>query len=157
MNILNVSADKEDNSPGKIIQPKDKESNPTINSILKFELYLAESDIFMPQLECEVYDYIFIGMLNPTFGLFLINIKNLIDDTNKQIDEDLKALKAKLRYYMTTDIVTNAVGNLAGLDKLLQNKKLGEIDTSGNQNRISLDESKENIQQSPVKLEKLKQ
>ena len=157
MNSLNVSGDKEDNLPAKITQPKDKGSNPTINSALKFELNLPESDIFMPQLQCEVYDYIFSGMLNPTLGLFLINIKHLIDETNKQIDEDLKALSAKLSYYMASGVVTNVIGNLGGLDKLLPKKNLGEIDTSGSQNRISLDESNENIQQSPEEIEKLKQ
>ena len=155
MNSLNVSGDKEDNLPAKTTQPKDKGSNPTINSALKFELNLPVEEIFMPQLQCEVYDYIFSGMLNPILGLFLINIKKLVDDTNKQIDEDLKAVSAKLSYYMATGVVTNAIGSLGGLDKLIPNKNLGEIDTSGSQNKLGLDD--ENLPQSPEKLEKLKQ
>ena len=76
MNILNFSGDKEDNLPAKTTQPKDKGSNPSMNSALNFELNLPVEGIFMPQLQCEVYDYIFSGMLN---------IKKLVDDTNKQI------------------------------------------------------------------------
>ena len=56
---------------------------------------------------------------------------------------------------MATGVVTNAIGSLGGLDKLIPNKNLGEIDTSGSQNKISLDD--ENIPQSPEDLEKLKQ
>ena len=93
-------------------------------------------------------------MLNPILGLFLINIKKLVDDTNKQIDEDLKAVSAKLSYYMATGVVTNAIGSLGGLDKLIPNKNLGEIDTSGSQNKLGLDD--ENLPQSPEELEKLK-
>ena len=73
MNSLNVSGEKDDNLPAKTTQPKDKGSNPTINSALKFDLKLPELEIFMPQLQCQVYDYIFSGMMNPTLGLFLLN------------------------------------------------------------------------------------
>ena len=145
MNSLNVSAGKDDTLPAKITQPKDKGSNPTINSAFKFDLKLPEDDIFMPQLQCEVYDYIFSGMLNPTLGLFLLNIKKLIDQTNQQIDEDLKAIRVKLSYYMGTGVVTNVLGGLGGLDKLIpKSSKDDIIDTSSNQNNI-LENSNENI------------
>ena len=137
MNSLNVSAGKDDTLPAKTTQPKDKGSNPTINSALKFDLKLPKNNIFMPQLQCEVYDYIFSGMLNPTLGLFLLDIKDLIDKTDKQIDEDLKAIRTNLSYYMGTGVVSNVLGGLGGLDKLIpKSSKDDIIDTSSNQNNI---------------------
>jgi len=158
MNSLNVSGEKDDNLPAKTTQPKDKGSNPTINSALKFDLKLPELEIFMPQLQCQVYDYILSGMMNPTLGLFLLNIQNLINETNKQIDEDLKAIRNKLSFYMATGLVTNAIGSLGGLDKFLPKKSNDDniIDTSSNQiNNNILQNSNDNIQ-SEEELNKLK-
>ena len=146
MNSLNISGEKEDTLPAKTTQPKDKGSNPTINSALKFDLNLPELDIFMPQLQCEVYDYIFSGMINPTLGLFLLNIKELITETNKQIDEDLKTIRVKLSYFMGSGVVTNALGSLGGLDKLIPKKSSDNIiDTSSSQNNNILEDSNDNI------------
>ena len=158
MNSLNVSGEKDDTLPAKTTQPKDKGSNPTINSALKIDLKLPELEIFMTQLQCQVYDYIFSGMMNPTLGLFLLNIQNLINETNKQIDEDLKAIRNKLSFYMATGLVTNAIGSLGGLDKFLPKKSNDDniIDTSSNQNNNNiLQNSNDNIQ-SEEELNKLK-
>ena len=159
MNSLNVSGEKDDTLPAKTTQPKDKGSNPTINSALKFDLNLPESDIFMPQLQCEVYDYIFSGMINPILGLFLLNIKELITETTKQIDEDLKTIRVKLSYYMGTGVVTNAIGSLGGLDKLIPKKTNDNIiDTSSNQSNNILEDSNENINKEEInKLKKEKE
>ena len=153
MNSLNVSAEKDDNLPAKVTQPKDKGSNPTINSALKFDLNLPSSDIYMPQLQCEVFDYIFSGMMNPSLGLFLINTKKLINETNRQIDEDTKAIQVKLSYYMAAGLVSNSIGGLSGIDKLLP-KPSGEISTSSNQN--NLEDSNSNIR-AQEEINKLKQ
>ena len=97
-------------------------------------------------------------MMNPTLGLFLLNIQNLINETNKQIDEDLKAIRNKLSFYMATGLVTNAIGSLGGLDKFLPIKSNDDniIDTSSNQiNNNILQNSNDNIQ-SEEELNKLK-
>ena len=139
MNSLNVSGEEKNNLPSKVTQPKDKGSNPTINSALKFEINLPINDIFMPQLQCQVFDYIYSGLLNPNLGLFLLNIKKLIDQTKKQIDEDLKNTKAKLAYYMSAGIVKNALGHIGGLDKLFEKNK------NNNENIINTNSSNDNI------------
>jgi len=66
MNSINVSGEPENNLPSKTTQPKDKGSNPTINTSLKFDINLPENEIYLPQLQCQVFDYIFSGMFNPT-------------------------------------------------------------------------------------------
>mgnify|MGYP002623964632 CR=1 FL=1 len=117
MNSLNISGNEEDNLQPRVTQPKDKGSNPTINSALKFDLNLPKDDIFMPQLQCEVYDYIFSGIINPTLGIFLINIRKLIMETNRQIEEDEKITRVKLGYYIAKGVVSNSPGGLGDLDK----------------------------------------
>ena len=130
MNSLNISGKKQDSLPVKKTQPKNKGSNPTINSAIKFDLNLPENEIFMPQLQCQVYDYIFSGMINPTLGLFLLNISHLIRDTNTQIDEDFKTIRTKLNYYLNSGEVTNTVGGLGGIDKLLPKDEKRERETT---------------------------
>ena len=160
MNSLNVTGDKEDNLAPKITQPKDKGSNPTINSALKFDLNLPESEIFMPQLQCEVYDYIFSGMMNPTLGLFLLNIQQLIKETNKQIEEDKKVIKTKIAHNMGAGLITNAIGAIGQLDKIVpqNNEDNNIINTSSSQSNNILLDSNDNIKniQSQEELDKLK-
>ena len=134
MNSLNVSGNEEDSLQPRTTQPKDKGSNPTINSALKFDLQLPKDEIFMPQLQCEVYDYIFSGYVNPTLGLFLLNIKNLIIETNKQIEEDEKISRVKLGYYISKGVIKNQIGDIGELDKAVKNNKDNIINTSSKQN-----------------------
>ena len=160
MNSLNVTGEKEDNLAPKITQPKDKGSNPTINSALKFDLNLPKLDIFMPQLQCEVYDYIFSGIMNPILGLFLLNIKKLIEETNKQIEEDQKVIKAKIAHNFGTGVLTNAIGSIGQLDKIIpqNNDDNNIINTSSNQNNnilLNSNDDNQNIQ-SQEELGKLK-
>ena len=141
MNSLNVSGNKEDTLEARTTQPKDKGSNPTINSALKFDLKLPKDEIFMPQLQCEVYDYIFSGYVNPTLGLFLLNIKKLIMETNKQIEEDQKISRVKLGYYLNTGAIDNKKGDLGNLDKVAKNNNNDNIiNTSSKQNNINNEE-----------------
>ena len=139
MNSLNVSSDKEETLQPKTTQPKDKGSNPTINSALKFDLNLPKDAIFVPQLQCEVYDYILSGIMNPTLGVFLLNIRQLIMETNKQIEEDEKITKIKVGFYLAKGVVSNSDGALGDLDKLVENKN-NIIDTSTKQNNIINDD-----------------
>ena len=138
MNSLNVSGEKENNLPSKTTQPKDKGSNPTINTSLKFDINLPINDVFMPQLQCQVFDYIFSGMINPSLGLFLIDLKRLINQTKKQLEEDKKSSKDKLNFYLSEGIVKNSLNNEGVTDNLFdkdKNKK-DELDDS-NENIIS--------------------
>ena len=136
MNSLNVSGEKENALPSKTTQPKDKGSNPTINTSLKFDINLPINEVFMPQLQCQVFDYIFSGMINPSLGLFLIDLKRLINQTKNQIEEDKKNSKDKLTFYLSEGIVKNALSNAKGIDNLFDKDK---------KNKDELENSDENI------------
>ena len=149
MNSLNVSGEPENNLP-------------SIN--------LPKKEIFLPQLQCQVFDYIFSGMFNPTLGVFLLNLKRLIAQTEAQIKEDTEKSKEKLAFYFSTGIVKGALGNLGKIDKLFDKENNNEItintsETSNdiniintafnkNQNKILINEDEEN--KTSEELEKLK-
>ena len=145
MNSLNVSGERENNLPSKTTQPKDKGSNPTINTSLKFDINLPTNEIFMPQLQCQVFDYIFAGMFNPSLGIFLLDLRHLIHNTKKQIEEDKKRSKDKLAFYLSAGIVKNAFGNLGKIDKLFEKSNNNIINTNSNNNIINTTESNDNI------------
>ena len=63
----------------------------------------------MPELQCEVYDNLFSGMINPLLGIFLLNVKNLIKKTNEQIDEDLKITKIQVGALLAKGILQKNV------------------------------------------------
>ena len=152
MNSLNVSTKNKESFAPKVTQPKDKGSSPTINSALKFDLQLPKNDIFIPQLQCEVFDYIFSGMMNPSLGVFLINTKRLIDETTEQIEEDKKVTIAKLSYNMGTGLISNTLGSLGGFGSLLS-KSSGDINTSSN----NINDSSNSINKSEEEINKMKQ
>jgi hypothetical protein len=135
MNSLNISGNKEDSLEPRITQPKDKGSNPTINSAIKLDLKLPKEEIFMPQLQCEVYDYIFSGLMNPSLGLFLLDIKNIIIETNKQIKEDQEISKAKLGFYLTKGLITNQQGALGNMNNLNNNMEINTSSKNINDNK----------------------
>ena len=138
MNSLNVSGEPENNLPSKTTQPKDKGSNPTINTSLKFDINLPKNEIFMPQLQCQVFDYIFSGMLNPSLGLFLLDLKYLINQTKQQLEEDKKNSKDKLAFYLSAGIVKNTLGNLGKIDKLFDKGDNNIINTSSSNENINI-------------------
>ena len=152
MNSLNVSTKNKDNLAPKVTQPKDKGSSPTINSALKFDLQLPTDNTFIPQLQCEVFDYIFSGMMNPSLGIFLINTPKLIKETTRQIEEDTKVTIAKLSHGLGAGIISNALGGLGGFSNLLS-KSSGDINTSSN----NINDSANSLDKAVEEINKMKQ
>ena len=75
MNTLNISGKPEDSLKNITTLPKDCGSSPTINSVVKFDLNLPKEEIFMPELQCEIYDHLFSGFINTLLGVFLLNVR----------------------------------------------------------------------------------
>ena len=160
LNGLNVTGEKEKVLQPKSTEPKDKGSNPTINCAFKLNVSLPESEIYMPQLQCKVFDYIFSGMINPTLGIFMLDLQELIKETNKQIEEDKKVIQSRIGFNLGAGLITNAMGAIGQLDKIIpQEDDNNIINTSSNQNNDILISSKDSseIIQSKEELEKLKE
>ena len=109
MNTLNISGKPEDSLKNITTLPKDCGSSPTINSVVKFDLNLPKEEIFMPELQCEIYDHLFSGFINPLLGIFLLNVKRLIKETNKQIDEDMKITQNQVNILRNSGIITKSI------------------------------------------------
>lgn len=123
MNSMNVTGEKEDSMQAIKTQPKDCGENPTINTVIKFDIKLPKEEIFMPELQCEVYDHLLSGMVNPLLGIFLLNVKQLIKKTHEQIDEDMKVTKKKVGLFLTRGLITKNLNSFAAGEK----KSEGEI------------------------------
>ena len=107
MNSLNVTGRPEDALQPIVTVPGDTGPNPTINTIIKFDARLPKDEIFIPQLQCEVYDHLLSGLLNSLLGVFTIDVNKIIKKTNRQIEEDLKVTKKKFGLFLTKGLITN--------------------------------------------------
>ena len=144
MNSLNISGKPEDNLKAITTLPKDSGSSPTINSVIKFDLNLPKEEIFMPELQCEIYDHLFSGLINPLLGVFLLNVKMLIKQTNKQIDEDMNITKSQVNFLKNSGFFTASM--IKNLNEQIQNdKKSNDSNNSANnllENDNEIDTSK---------------
>lgn len=84
-------------------QPSAIGRNPTISTVVKFNLFLPNDPLYCPSLTCGVYDYIFKGVSQPLIGNFVINIgdlqhlqDDLFMDEDKTTKEIVNALQDKI-------------------------------------------------------------
>ena len=49
-------------------------ANPNFNTIVTFSQKLPIQDVYCPALTCDVFDYIMLGLKQPSIGSFTINI-----------------------------------------------------------------------------------
>jgi len=98
LNSLNVTGRAEDaHAPIKTI-PVNGGTNPTINTVISFDVKLPTDSKFMPELQCEVYDHMLSGLHNSLLGVFSIDVKKIIKKTKMQIEEDI--IESKKDYGM---------------------------------------------------------
>lgn len=109
MNSLNVSGNEEDILQPIQTIPGDSGSDPTINTVFKFDARLPKEHIFIPQLQCEVFDHSLSGMIKSLLGIFNLDIKRIISKTNKQIDEDMKLTKKKFGLFLAGGMMMQKV------------------------------------------------
>ena len=86
---LNVTGDKSKAFKNIQTLPVNGGANPTMNSYISFELELPENLVFMPELQCEVYDNMLNGLHNSSLGVFSFDLKKLIKKTHREIEEEL--------------------------------------------------------------------
>ena len=90
LNSINVSGKKEDSLEPIKTQPNEAGGNPNINSVIKFNVKLPQDEIFIPELQCNVYDHVLGGMINQLLGIFLVNVKSVIKGTHDMFEEEYK-------------------------------------------------------------------
>ena len=146
LNSLNVSGNPEDAHANITTIPINGGANPTINTIIKFDAKLPEKDIFIPELQCEVYDHMLAGLHNSLLGVFSLDLKRIIRKTRTQIDEDLNAVRQKVGTSVLDNFIKNSIKlnnniNILGLSK---EKLLGTNGMSEKTDNL-IEEEKNNI------------
>ena len=91
LNSINVSATNGEDLPPAQTLPNETGPNPNINSLIKFNIKLPTNDIFVPVLQCNVYDHVLGGLSKRILGIFLIDLKQIINETNRIYNLEKKA------------------------------------------------------------------
>ena len=117
LNSLNVTGKPEDAHANIQTIPVSGGRNPTINTVIKFDTKLPINHIFMPELQCEVYDHMLSGLHNSLLGVFSLDLKRLIKKTHKQIEEDINYARKTIG----ANILANALRNSLDLTNMVFN------------------------------------
>ena len=59
-------------------QPSAAGCNPNINTVINFAIDLPVQKLFCPRLQCDVYDFVYKGLVQPLIGTFSINIGDIM-------------------------------------------------------------------------------
>ena len=126
LNSLNVTGKPEDAHANIQTVPVSGGANPTINTVIKFDTKLPKNDIFMPELQCEVYDHMLSGLHNSLLGVFSIDIKKIIKKTHLQIMEDINIVRKKKGQSILQDLTADTFANFASNNSNINNNEIYE-------------------------------
>ena len=138
---LNVTGNDDDSHPPIQTIPVSGGENPTINTVISFDIKLPISTRFMPELQCEVYDHILSGMHNSLLGVFSIDIRKIIKKTSIQIEEDISQSKKNLGSSLTSNMILKQM-QAQVFKQMFPNLINNNI---GNQNNNIVNENNNNI------------
>ena len=143
LNSINVSA-KDDGGlePIKTL-PKLPGSNPNINSVIKFNVKLPVDEIFIPELQCNVYDHVLGGLLNQLLGIFLVDVKKIIQETNAMFENHYKLAK------------DTKVSNKNLNEYVKNNNLINDNNISNNNNENIIDKEDKEIEMKEINQESL--
>jgi hypothetical protein len=135
--------------------PNESGPNPNVNSIISFSAQLPKELDFVPQLQCNVYDHVLGGMMTKLLGVFLLDLKQIIKETErvykyekdkaKEIEETFKEKKDE--NILTKSELSESNRLLIEKDIESHNKPLineDDINTKNNLKKPLVDDSKLN-------------
>jgi hypothetical protein len=73
-------------------EPKNPGPNPTLNTVLTFNVPLPIKKLYTPRLACQVFDTIFAGFSQPIIGNFVIPIGDIMHDIIKEREVETAAI-----------------------------------------------------------------
>ena len=118
LNSINVDSKNGEYFEEIKTMPNDVGPNANINSVFKFLVKLPKNQTFIPELQCNVYDKILGGLSNSSLGVFLLNVQQIIKET-------------EISYQNEYDLT----------EKILKNKKFSEYKLEDSRNLILTDEN----------------
>ena len=74
-------------------EPSAPGPNPTLNTLIEFDIQLPTDKLYCPRMVCTVYDSVCFGLSQPVIGTFVIPIGALIKELADGRERETKALK----------------------------------------------------------------
>ena len=128
LNSINVSAANGEDLPPAQTLPNETGPNPNINSLIRFNIKLPTNDIFVPVLQCNVYDHVLGGLSKRILGIFLIDLKQIINETKRiyglekkeaeEVYKELMEKKNKNNLINNNDIIENGMSEKDNLNSI---------------------------------------
>ena len=97
LNSINVSSSNGESLQPVTTLPNETGPNPNINSVIKFTAKLPKDQMFIPEFQCNVYDHVLGGLRKRLLGIFLIDIKQLIEGTAKHYKKEKEEAEEVLK------------------------------------------------------------
>ena len=134
LNSINVSSINGENLQPVTTLPNEMGANPNINSVIKFVAKLPKDEIYMPEFQCDVYDHVLGGLSKRVLGVFSIDIKQIIRETERIYKEEYEEAEKVLKELENKD------QKLIGTNKIDNGMSEKEPLSNNNDNIISTDE-----------------
>lgn len=74
-------------------EPSAPGPDPTLNTLIEFDIELPTEELFCPRMACRVYDSVCFGLSQPTIGTFVIPIGALIKELADERQRETAALE----------------------------------------------------------------
>ena len=71
-------------------QPSSAGPNPNINTMISFAIDLPVNPLFCPKLQCDVYDYVYKGLVQPLLGTFTLSIGDIMHSIRKEREHEIE-------------------------------------------------------------------
>ena len=102
-------------------------ADPTINSVISFNVPMPLNPLFAPSMACRVYDKVFKGLSGQLIGVFTIPIGQIMIEQKREYEKNLEALDgviAQLKEVLTKPVVLDyEPTNNANNTKLIKDAK----------------------------------
>ena len=144
LNSLNVTGEPGDEHVPIQTVPVSGGANPTINTVIQFQINLPLKQDFMPQLQCEVYDNILSGLSNSLLGVFSIDLKKIISRTQIQVQEDINEANKNVGMGIARHLLLGQLGFGAN-NNINNNLGMQEKDLDSSNNIISTDSRNQDL------------
>jgi len=73
-------------------------SNPNINTLVSFVMDLPVDPLYCPKLQCDVFDYVFKGFVQPLLGTFTIAIGDILHEKIREREETKSESERIIRF-----------------------------------------------------------
>ena len=71
----------------------DSGDNPNINTVIKFDMKLPRDERLLPEMQCNVYEYMLGGLYCNVLGRFSLNLSEIIKETKEMFEQNITRIK----------------------------------------------------------------